>query len=307
MLLRLIILSLITCFCLPLFAQRPGKRIKKRAVERTEKKASTRLDDKIDRGVDNVFNAVEGLFGKKKTGKRGTAAIDTSAAGAVATTAGAEFDLFGTSEVVSYRNDVLFSLKMETTEINNNGREKSSTIYLGATETQVAMVMQGDGDESSQVIYNTETGKTTTITTDKKGKKSGFRMRMPNFGKAAAEAVEEMPDYITFEATEEHRRIDGYDCRKIIVTDSKHGTVTTSWVTTDIALTPKDVYGSLAGVFGGGKLAVSDAVTPVEGFAILSSTDDGKKTMKTHIMDIRLGTDLDRSLFDTTGVAIQEL
>ena len=324
MLLRVTILVLIICLGVPLTAQRTGKRVKERAVKRTEAKANNRIDQKIDRGVDKVFDSIEGLFGKKakKNAPDTTAYTERVDDGGLIANDGKAYaddreaqDAFsnllglGKAEPFEpYRNETLFTLTMEVAEVKNNGRKNTSNTQLGASETALAMVVTGNNNERSQIIYSTEDGKTTTISTDKRGQRSGFRLRMPNFGQSVAQEVaDEIPNYITFKETDEHRQIDGYDCRKIIVTDSKHGYVTTSWVTTDIPLTPKEVFGSMAGLLGGGEQALSDTPVPVAGLAILSVTDDGKKTTEMHLTNIRLGSDLDRSLFDTAGVEIQEL
>jgi hypothetical protein len=65
------------------------------------------------------------------------------------------------------------------------------------------------------------------ITTDKKGKKTGFRMKMPGGRSIAANAAEDVADRFEFTRTGERKNIDGYDCEKIIVKDRKEGTLTT--------------------------------------------------------------------------------
>ncbi|MBB4080368.1 hypothetical protein GGR28_003002 [Lewinella aquimaris] len=207
--------------------------------------------------------------------------------------------------------DKTFSMVMTVTSTKKNGKVQVATMRLGAMPDHFAMIVMDDEQGAvSQMIYNTEDDKTTMITTDKKGRKQGFRMRMPKIGKTVAEKAEEMSEYITFTRTGERKTIDGYDCEKIIVTDSKHNTTTESWVTQDIDLSYAEVFGGIANLSGVGKQQFQlpgGTEAPIEGFLIQSFTDDGKSITETHITDIRLGDDIDRSLFDTQGVTIQEL
>ncbi len=295
---------------LPLHAQKPAKRAK----VRTERRANERLDQKVDQGVDKAFSAIEGLFGKKKK----SPATDSTAA-ANATEDGLTEDAAASSLLSAltgdqgdwepYTNPTPFSLVMNVKEVKKNGKEEESRMRLGATSDRFAVIIQGEGKERSQMILNTEDGKTTMVTTDKKGETAGFRMRMPSMGKMAKDIATDMQDYMTMTRTGERKTIDGYDCEKILVEDSKHHTTTESWVTQDIALNYRDIFGGMAGMAGAGKQvsAPSGPAPLFDGFPILSITDDGKRLSEMHITDIRVGERIDRALFDTSGVEIQEL
>ncbi|MCP9234777.1 DUF4412 domain-containing protein [Lewinella sp. JB7] len=204
-----------------------------------------------------------------------------------------------------------FSLVMTIRDIKKNGKVHEAVIRMGALDDRFALISTDDGEGVvSQMIYNTEDRKTTMVTTDKKGRKQGFRMRMPKLGNVIAATTDEMAEYITISRTGERKTIDGYDCEKIIVTDNKHNTTTESWVTQDVDLTYADVFGGLSNLSGVGKQQFKTpggAPAVLEGMPIRSTTTDGKTTTEMYITDIRLGDDLDRSLFDTGGVEIQEM
>jgi hypothetical protein len=324
---RILLLSLTILLTAGLTAQNTTERVKKRAKNRTEARANQRLDQKVDEGVDKAFNAIEGLFGKKKKKK----AADTTAAptervedGGLRANDGDAYadEEEATSAIMNalgmgggdwepYTNPVTFSLTMETTEIKKNGKEETVRMRMGALPTEFAMVVQGEGSERNRMILNTQDGKTTMIATDKKGKTEGYRIRMPNFSSTVAEAQEEMMDYLTFTATGERRTIEGYDCEKIIVTDSKHNTTTESWVTQDIDLSTAEVFGGITGMAGAGKqqMPVPENLPAVyAGFPVESTTTDGKTTTIMRMTDIRIGEgNIDRSLFDTGGVRVQEV
>ncbi len=282
--------------CLPLYAQKPAKRAK----ARTEQRASQRLDEKVDEGVEEAFSAIEGLFKKKQQPE--SAVPDADSVGYAA--AGEA------SRSVLSPNPTPFSLVMNVTETKKNGKQTSTHLRIGATTDRFALIMVGEGSERNHMILNTEDGKTTMISTDKKGKTQGFRMRMPKLGKAVEDITSDMADYITITRTGERKDVDGYDCEKILVKDSKHNTTTESWVTQDIDLSYRDVFGGMAGMAGAGGQQFSAPTGPAalfEGFPVLSTTDDGKNLTEMHMTDIRVGEGIDRSLFDTGSVEIQEL
>ena len=322
---RILLLASLLFLGFALTAQKPGKRVKKRATERTEQRANQRIDQKVDEEVDKAFNAIEGLFKKKNKpaagqptdevdegGLRPNNGEDAYASDEEATAAVMNALGMGGGDWEPYTNPVTFSLTMEMTEVKRNGKTQTMQLQLGATEEQFAYVTAGEGGgERYQMILNTQDGKTTMITTDKKGETQGFRMRMPNLQDKIQAAAADSYDYLTFTKTGQRRTIDGYDCELIIVEDSKHNTTTESWVTQDIDLDAMDVFGSVAGMAGAGGQAAGGGpqglAAPFEGFPIESTTKDGKATTTVKMRDIRIGADaIDRSLFDTGGVAVRE-
>ena len=322
---RTICLLLVCLLTFSLAAQQPAKRVKKRARNRTEARANQRIDQKMDAGVDKAFDAIEGLFKKKNKDSTATTPTDRVEDGGLRANdseayadeeEGAQamrnaLGLGSDTDWEPYTNAITFSLTMVATETKRNGRQEVTAMQIGATDTRFAMVTWGEGSERSQMILNTEDGKATTITTDKKGKTDGFRMRMPNFSALATDVAQETAEQITITETDQHRTIDGYACTLVIVEDRKHGTTTESWVTPDIGLTARDVFGGMAGLVGAGRQVAPgtpDLPAVYPGFPIESSTDDGKTITTTKMQDIKIGADaVDRSLFDTGGVAIREL
>lgn len=325
--------------CVSLFAQNQAERAKERAANRAERKAQSKVDNSVDKAVDDAFNAVGNLFKKKKkkadppagaaepakTTANGTNPATVGEGGQVPNN-GAEYTsedeaaqaisnvLGGGSDepYEGYTNPVTFSMDMEITETKKNGKVESSVISMAVNDDNFAIFFkdhEGSGT-SSRMIFNTEDGKTTMITTDKNGQKSGFRMKMPGTGKAIAETAQEATDRFTFTRTGERKTIDGYDCEKVVVKDTKKGTVTESWVTQDLEVSSMDIFGGLMSAFGGkakmGKGSVMEQ--PMEGFPIMSTTVEKGKTYVTNFRNIKVGADkYDSSLMDTSGVQIQSL
>ncbi|NJB86004.1 hypothetical protein GGR26_001772 [Lewinella marina] len=203
-----------------------------------------------------------------------------------------------------------FSLTMVVTEQKRNKSEENS-VELGATGDKVAMRMADTGEGPVRMIFDGSDGKTTMITTDKKGETQAYRMKVPKLGSLFAKSVDESTDHLRIERTGERRTIDGYDCELVIVENTKENTTTRSWVTKDLDLSTEDVFGRISSVMGGPgakKMSVPPGLQDLaDGFPIQSTTEDGKTTYETHFTDIKSGNNIDHSLFDTEGVEIVEM
>lgn len=313
--------------CVSLFAQNQAERATNRAKNRAENKAQNKVDRSVDKAVDDTFNAIGNLFKKKKkkTKEQPAGAPAPVDQGGQAPNNGEEYTseeeameainnaLNGGSNepYEGYTNPYTFSLDMEINETKKNGKVETNTISMAVTSSFFAILIKDPkGNGASQMIFNTEDGKTTMITTDKKGKKSGFRMKMPGTGRAMAEAAEDVAGRFTFTQTGERKTIEGYDCEKIIVKDNKEGTTTESWITQDLEISTTDVFGGIMSAFGNKtKLGKSNVMKhPLQGFPIRSTTVEDGKTYVTNFRNIKIGEDkYDSSLLDTSGVEIQSL
>lgn len=318
-----------------LSAQTTAERAGKRAKNRAENRAQNNADRKVDRAVDDAFNAVSNLFKKKKKAKKEDPARAKSDAkanakvkdGGAAPNNGEEYEndeevmnalnnmMGGKSEPwEAYTNPVSFSVRMEMTEEKKNGKTEDTSMDMSATTDRFGIRMRGlDGQEETRMILNTQDGKTTMITTDKEGATTGYRMQMPGVKRITEQRTEDALDGITIEETNETRAIDGYHCRKFVVTDSKRGTVTDSWVTKDAGLNAQDVFSGMMNAFGaqvkkqqgGPGTALAGGY---DGFPILSVSRDGKSTYTMRFRDLKIGeANMDRAVLDTSGVEIQSV
>ncbi|TXF89386.1 DUF4412 domain-containing protein [Neolewinella aurantiaca] len=296
-------------------AQSVPDRAAKRAKQRAEYKAQNKVDRSVDEAVDDAFNSIGNLFKKKK--KKAEPAPDTNSdaqSSESSPAANPYGGMIGNEDAAPYEpftNEYSVSLDMEITEIKKNGKTETNTMSMAVTTDQYAVLVKDqNGTEISRMIFNTQDGKTTMITTDKKGKKTGFRMKMPGVRKLAADAAEETADRFEFVQTGERKTIDGYGCEKIIVTDKKEGTITTSWVTQDLSINSKDVFAEMMGALGNKVKTGPNSVMErgFDGFPILSITEDKGKTYETHFSNIKVGEEnIDRSLLDVSGIEIQSI
>ena len=317
---------LFCCLALLLCASLPAQKTKDRVKNRAERRTNSNVDRKVDRAVDDAFNAVGNLFKKKKKTKNTTGAADEPAGNQPRSgTARTDDDgndndaaaammgsLFGGGNFEPYTNEKSFSVVLHTTETKKNGKQQRQTMHVATLPTQVALRMNDDDEGDARTLFDTQTGKTTMITTNKQGKTEATRMRMPNLGGAAMDdALEEAEQNFTFETTSETRTIDGYHCRKIIARDNKTGNVTEGWVTEEIDLDYVDIFGGIATMFAGGnakQLREKMPAPPVNGLMLEgTTTEPNGKRVTMRLTDIRLGEgNVDRTLFDTSGITIQD-
>ncbi|THH34914.1 DUF4412 domain-containing protein [Neolewinella litorea] len=208
------------------------------------------------------------------------------------------------------QDNTAFSLTMHVTEQKRNKTEESN-VHLGMTGDKVAMRMEDTGEGMVRMIFDGADGKTTMITTDKKGETQAVRIKIPKLGNLFAKSVDETTDHLRIERTGERRTIDGYDCELVIVENTKDNTTTRSWITKDIGLNTQEVFGSFSRVMGGPgskKMALPPGLEDLsEGFPIQSTTVDGKTTYETRFTDIKTGNNIDHSLFKTDGLEIREM
>lgn len=317
---NLFLLLFTLLLCTRVSAQTTKQRAGKRAKQRVEQRANNKLDRKIDEGVDKAFGAVEGLFKKRGKDKPveegGLRANDGEAYQSDEEATQAFLNALGGGDAEPhepYTNETQFSLDMVVTTTKRNGKKESHAMQLGASEDQLAMVFRA-GDESNRMLYSTLTGKTTVITTDKRGKTQAFRMRMPRIGATMAEDMAaDMQDRFEIERTGQRKVIEGYDCELFIIRDPEEGTVTESWVTEDIDLSAQEALGSMAVIVGGGKnqFQQADAVPtdyPIDAFPIMATVRGGKTVTEMVYKNIRVGAArVDRSLFDTSGITVQDM
>lgn len=308
---RFLLLPFALLFCLSLTAQTTAERAGSRAKNRAENRANSRVDQKVDAAVDDAFNAIGGLF-KKKDKKETETSTDEGTPG----TPGNAMPggLFGNAEPwEAYTNPVQFSLTMEVVEVKKNGKREQNAIDMAVTTDRFGIRMRDEAEkEVSRMILNTETGKTTMVTIDKDGKKTGVRMRMPGMRSTMESAVEETTTRYTIEATGERKVIDGYNCEKFIVTDTEEGIVTESWITKEAGMNVQEVFSGMMNMFGAAKQknpGVTSAMSSAyEGFPIYSISNDGKSTFETRFRAIKAGADkMDKTILDVTGVPVQDI
>ncbi|MEL6142540.1 MAG: DUF4412 domain-containing protein, partial [Bacteroidota bacterium] len=296
--LRFFIVLLSALLVANLGAQTTAERTADRAANRAENRAQSNVDRKVDNAVDDAFNAIGGLFKKKKKKKKkkkDQEEVPTEATDyepeypaeenyededysdeeeeAAQTAMLQNMGLMG-GKWEPYTNPITVSLDMEMVQTKRNGKVNKSTVQLTITETQYGMrthELEGDDMEDIEevrMILNTQTGKVVLVNTDKKGKVEAMRMNMPGLGKAIQEAQEESIEDMEIKRTGEYRTIDGYNCEKVIFTNTSTGEVTTGWCTKDIDLSIEDIAATFGGMTRGKSPAYDAMLNDFPGFPI---------------------------------------
>ena len=317
--------------CVSLHAQTTTDRVSNRAKNRAKNKTNQRIDQKVDKAVDDAFNSVGNLFKKKKKKNQngdanGTANGNAGARvddGGLAPNDGDAYqdddeamsalgNMFGgNKDFEPFTNETSFSMTMVMVQTKKNGKQEQSTIDITVVPTQIGThISAQDGKEKTnvQTIFDTQTGKTTLISTDKQGNRSGTRMRMPQFNvDVSAEAQNELDNYDIVN-TGQTSTVNGYNCTKWTATDRRNGQVTESWVTQDIDLDAMAIYSSMARMTGGKAINFSQNA-PYEGVAVRSVMTEKNGTKVTiDYNDIRVGeANVNRAPLDTRGAQIQDL
>ncbi len=323
---RLLSTSLSLVFCLffvgALAAQNPTDRVKRRAENRAEQNVNNRVDRTVDKAVDDVIGS---LFGKKKskpaqendqaTPSQGEGSNEDDAASQAAAYEMLS-NMMGGGKWEPYTNPRSLSFSNEITTTKANGKTEIMMMDLAVTETKVGMRLYDETDgERTRMILDTQDGKTTMISTDKKGKTEGVRMRMPNMKAMVQDQVEdtieEATAHIQINRTGERKTIDGYNCEKYIVTDTEENTTTTAWITKDLNLSMAELMGAMLGFTGGGQIKIPDMPkhgNMMDGVMIQATQVDskGEKT-DIHYRNIKLDGQTDKSILDVSGIPIQEV
>jgi hypothetical protein len=289
-----------------LFAQLPSaNRSASRAQNRAENKVNNKVDRTVDEAVDEVFN---GLFGKKKKTTESPASSSDSSTAQSADSPSQK----PSGDWEAYVNERPFSFTVEYTMTKKNGKEDRVVMHFATIEDAFAMSIEDEkGGTNMRLILDTETGKTTTVTTNKKGESSAIRMKLPSFGNMASNKMEETASQnITIDRTGERKTIDGYDCEKVIITDHDEGNVTTNWITQDIDLTWQEMLSAMTG-FGGGaskKMPNFDNMAnEVGGLVIQGTMVTKKETIEYHYKNIKLDGNTDRSYFNLDGIEVMDI
>lgn len=283
-------------FCVSSNAQ---ERVKNRA----ENKANQRVDQKVDQAVDKAADAIEGLFRRKKknqptepeedgeeTIKDGDA--NESRGGFPGISFGGEFE--------PYENPIQMNLSLDMTTTDKRGKVQEVTVHYTFDTWATGMEMIAE-EGSTRIILDNQEGKMTMVTEDD-GETQGIRIRQPQ-----VDYEEMVPDESEYTITDlgNTKVINGYNCREYLI-EHEEGT-TNTWLTKDIELDREAMIRAMSSQMRQRKNKSSgQQFFDIEGFPIESTTvsKDGKETITATYYNLKFGADMDKSVFDMTGVEV---
>lgn len=206
-------------------------------------------------------------------------------------------------------NEFSGSFTVTTQATNKKGQlEDPVVLDIYASDYPVAfeMLVPDNASQKMRFIVDPRTALVTTLIDDNDNK-TGMITKMPKITVKMKEGktVPDKPAETTVQATDEYKMIEGYRCRKYIITDGT--TVTESWITVDdavsihqimsmFALTQKQKTEDFGARYGGVRGMVLESTTTLA---------NGQKSRMT-VTNIRQGN-VDQSKFSTEGYQVIDM
>lgn len=277
-----------------------------RIKNRAENRANQRVDQKVDQAVDKAAGAIEGLFRRKgKNSNNETEPTETgdqpeeTSSTAESEQGGILSRLSNNREFEPYENPILMNLSADITTIDKRGKENKVTVHYTFDTWATGMKLVSE-EGTARILLNNQEGDMTIIS-ENDGETQGMKMRQPSIN-----YEELMPDQSEYTITplDNFREIDGYNCREHLI-EHEEGT-TNAWITTDIDIDPEVIMRAMASQMRQKKNSSSQQLFNIPGLPIESTTvsANGKETVIARYYDLKFGDDIDKSIFDTSGVNI---
>ena len=135
-------------------------------------------------------------------------------------------------------NPVQATLVMQTKTFKKNGKlDNTMTSKMLFGKTGECMVMNEGDNNETRMLFDYK-GAATYMVNEKE--KTAMKMPMINFQKMAEKMTKNQVDLEDdsgkWERTNEQKRINGYNCRKYVYTNTKEKTKMDAWVTQDISI-----------------------------------------------------------------------
>lgn len=177
--------------------------------------------------------------------------------------------------------------------------------YIDAYQTALEMSeLNSTEQEKINLIFDRRDRTMTTLTTDKKGNKSGVKIKMPKTTVKIKESSDKK-DTQKPVRTGETKTIEGYTCVKYTFEDDKHNSE--SWVAESIDIDVTQFAESFNMGIKRGSVATN--TTGIKGLAMETITRS-KDTQKAEVMTIKISNlkigSVDKAKFSTDGYEIQD-
>lgn len=205
-----------------------------------------------------------------------------------------------------------YKMSVEYPEKPKNNTE----MYFAFKQFDCAMRMEAkpDSKEETRIITNFKSGKAVTLTTDRKGRKTGMEMDMKlmtSMARGSANKENELIEEgkVEIKVTDEYKTINGYKCRKYIYEHPQYTAFI--WVTNDrLPVNARDFSFAMANAMNGSKGAPNTACYQKlkGGVCIQTHIIPKQSRMEETIMTY---TDFSNSapeaMFTTAGYEIQQM
>lgn len=284
--------------------------------ENASSKAESRLDNKIDEGLDKGLNAVEGLF-KKKNKTSGNSSEASKAASdkdhptveTIKSSSAVPTSNTSADEEVSTVDAALFgdftgsmSMSIHSTK---KGKDQGTTVFnYYFSENLWAMETSEDG-QATRMIMDYGAERMTTLMEDKKGDRTGVKMKMPKWNQVMDdESVTDTQDELglDFKKTGKTKTINGKLCHEYIGNSDDGKFV--AWIDESQDFNMTDVFSGFA------RKAKKESWqnTPYKGLLMESiwTSEDGKEVVTMKTLNFTEGS-VDQSKFSTSGYEVMDM
>jgi hypothetical protein len=269
------------------------------------------VDQKVDQAVDRAAQKIEGLFKRKKTEDEAepsneetveTEEDNTDEEMKQEETTGFLGGLNFGGEFEPYENPIQMNVSMRYTTTNARGKESSAVMHYTLDTWQTGIEVESE-DGNVRMLMDNQEGSMTMITTED-DKTSGFKMRQ-----MVVDAEDVIPDETSFTITElgNTRVINGYNCTEYLI-EHEEGT-TNAWMTTDLDADMMALSRAMLSFARNSKKNNISQNFATAGFPIESTTvsKNGKETTFAQYYDIKIGGNIDKSIFDIDGIEVMSI
>lgn len=198
-----------------------------------------------------------------------------------------------------------FNMEFTTSSGGKSLKEESGKMRMNIDQFKVAIIPEFTEEGQSRIILDRQTGQMTMLTTDKKGKKTGIRMKMPKIV-VESEVVESKSSEPKITITNEKKMIEGYSCTKVIIEDTDYRTE--AWVSEDKNLSLFEIF-SFIDISNQQKSgSKQDIYAGLTGLAMESTTVSKKRDETTVVKITNLNKgNLDSGVFSTDGYQVVDM
>jgi hypothetical protein len=195
------------------------------------------------------------------------------------------------------------SYRWEIHSYKNGTPEKDSPMHMvmAFDDAHMAMIPQAaKGKEETRMLFDLKNKHTYTLMTDKKGQRSGIKMKSMRVT-VQDDATTDTADDTKVERTNETKTIEGHTCRKYTYSSADgHGE---AWIAEDVQF---NAFEALGRMLGGKADAWQKA--PYRGLVMESTWNhkNGKEKVEMFTRDLVIGK-VDASLFSTAGYEVQDM
>jgi hypothetical protein len=319
---KIFIITLLVFVSNFVFSQGFGNKLKEKVLNTLENKTEQKVEEKTSKTYDKadqkVEDAVKGGDDKsstKSTEPKGNSNNNSQEPKSEEDVYNMLNQMLGGSSISFEEQDLSdvqpskfigsFKMNFETSKGGKPVKDESGEMEFFVDKFQVAIITTVTDEGETRMILDRKTAQMTMLTTDKKGKKTGIKMKMlkvvlqdDGLGNDDSDAK------ITI--TNEKKTIEGLSCTKVIVEDDEHYTV--AWVTDEKNISLYEIFNYLSISSRENKSSKQDKYSNINGLALEAATQNKNsgETTLVKVTNLKKGS-VDSKAFETSGYELMDM